>query len=210
MDNQLKNKLIFGKYKILKLIAEGSFSEVYLSKNIKNGELYAVKVENKFKNKPLLEREAFILYNIKGEGIPTVISYGHFGIFNVLVQNLLGKSLEQIWKENNNKLNLPDLCMIAIQTLDRIEYIHSKDYLHRDIKPANFLVGNPDDSQIYIIDFGNSRKFRSSRTGKHLQSVKTNRIFGTTLYLSLNVLRGKQQSRKDDLESFGIYVYKFI
>ena len=48
--------------------------------------------------------------------------------------------------------------MIAIQTLERIEYIHSKDYIHRDIKPANFLVGYPDTSLIYIIDFGNARK----------------------------------------------------
>ena len=48
--------------------------------------------------------------------------------------------------------------MFAIQALERVEYIHSKNFLHRDIKSANFLVGNPDKSQIYLIDFGNAKK----------------------------------------------------
>ena len=43
--------------------------------------------------------------------------------------------------------------MLAIQGLERLEYIHSKNYIHRDIKPGNFLVGNPDSYQIYLIDF---------------------------------------------------------
>ena len=49
--------------------------------------------------------------------------------------------------------------MFAIQGLERLEYVHSKNYLHRDIKPGNFVVGNPDSSQIYLIDFGNAKKY---------------------------------------------------
>ena len=206
--NQLEDKVIFGKYKILKLISEGSFGKVYLAQNIVTKNLYAVKTENKFCKSPLLEKETYILYNLKGLGIPSVISYGYFGKYNVLVQTLLGKSLNRIWLENNKKLNLKDICMIAIQTLDRIEFVHSKYYIHRDIKPANFLVGYPDSSLIYLIDYGNARKYRSSRTGKHLKNNKTKRIFGTTLFLSINVLKGNEQSRKDDLESLGyMYIY---
>ena len=151
--NQLEGKVIFGKYKILKLISEGSFGKVYLAQNIVTKKLYAVKAESKFCKSPLLEMETYILYNLKGLGIPSVISYGYFGKYNILVQTLLGKSLNRIWLENNKKLNLKDICMIAIQTLDRIEFVHSKYYIHRDIKPANFLVGYPDSSLIYLIDY---------------------------------------------------------
>ena len=206
--NKLKDKVIFGKYKILNLISKGTFGTVYLAKNIETQKLFAVKTENKYCKQPILETEAYILYNLKGLGIPSVISYGFFGNYNVLVQNLLGKSLERIWIEHRKKLDLKDICMIAIQTLDRIEFVHSKDYIHRDIKPANFLVGNPDNFLIYLIDYGNARKYRSSRTGKHIKNIKTKRIFGTTLFLSINVLKGNEQSRKDDLESLGyMYIY---
>ena len=52
--------------------------------------------------------------------------------------------------------------------MERIEYIHNKNIVHLDIKPANFLVGNPDDSVIYPIDYGISKKYRSSIKGKHI------------------------------------------
>ena len=205
----LQTRLIFNKYKILRLISKGSFGYVYLCLNIINKTLYAVKIEKKSKATSILEKESFILYTLKGPGIPSIISYGHYGKYNLLIQTLLGKSLEILWRENDKKFNMKDTCMIAIQTLERIEYIHSKFYLHRDIKPGNFLVGNPDSSLIYVIDFGNSRKYRSSRTGKHIINIKTNKIFGTTLFLTLNVLKGNEQSRKDDLESLG-YMYIFL
>lgn len=208
-EKSLMSKLIFKKYKIKKLISKGCYGKVYLGINIINKQLYAIKIEDSLIQNPLLKSEAYILYNIRGPGIPSVISYGHYGRYNILIQNLLGKSLENIWKENKQKLNLKDICMIAIQTLDRIEHVHSKNYLHRDIKPSNFLVGCPDNFQIYLIDFGNARKYRSSRTGKHVKSSKINRIFGTILFLPKNVLKGNEQSRKDDLESLG-YMYIFL
>ena len=208
-SEELQGKIFFKKYKLLRLIGKGSFSEVYLGENIVTKKIYSVKIENRYLIKTEnLEKEAYILLNLKCFGIPEVISFGRSGKYNILVQNLLGKSLEKIWLENNRSFNTKDICMIAIQTLDRIEYIHSKNYLHRDIKPENFLVGNPDSSVIYLIDFGLSKKYRSSRTGKHIKSLKIKKIDGTTNFLSLNAMRGNEQSRKDELESLGyMYIY---
>lgn len=209
-SENLQGKIIFKKYKLLRLIGQGTFSGVYLGQNIVNKKLYSIKIENRISEKTdLLEREAYILMNLKCFGIPEVISFGKSGNYNVLVQTLLGKSLEKIWLEKNKSFSIKDICMIAIQTLDRIEFVHSKNYLHRDIKPANFLVGYPDTSVIYLIDFGLSKKYRSSRTGKHIQSSKIKKLNGTTIFLSLNALRGNEQSRKDELESLG-YMYIFL
>ena len=162
-------KTLFKKYIIILLINKGCYGLVYMGKNIIDNKLYAIKIETITSPEAILEQEAFILYTLKGFGIPEVISFGHSGKYNVLVQTFLGKSLQEIWQEKNKRFNIKDLCMIAIQTIDRIEYIHSKYYLHRDIKPANFLVGREDSSVIYLIDFGNAKKYRSSRTGKHIQ-----------------------------------------
>ena len=206
-----KSKLIFGRYNIKYLIAKGAFGEVYLGTNILDNKQYALKIEKANKGESMLKKEAYTLLLLKGPGLPSVITFGLSGRYHILVENLLGKSIYNIWLENNKKFNLKDTCMFAIQALERIKYVHSKNYLHRDIKPANFLVGNPDKSQIFLIDFGNARKYRSSRTGKHLSFNKNNRIYGTPQFLSLNALKGIEPSRKDELESLGlviIYLYQ--
>ena len=211
INKTFKSKLIFGKYSIKHLISKGSFGEVYLGTNVLNNKDYAIKMERTSKGESLLKEEAYVLLFLKGPGLPNVITFGISGRYHILIENLLGKSIYNIWLEKEKKFNIKDTCMFAIQALERVEYVHSKNYLHRDIKPANFLVGNPDQSQIYLIDFGNARKYRSSRTGKHLPFSRNYKIYGTTIFLSLNVLKGIEQTRKDELESLGlviIYLYK--
>ena len=206
-----KSKLIFGKYSLKHLIAKGSFGEVYMGTNIFNKKNYALKIEKSQNNESVLKEEVYILLLIKGPGIPSVISFGVSCKYHILVEELLGESINTIFKKNKNKFNLKDTCMFALQALERIEYIHSKNYLHRDIKPGNFLVGNPDKSQIYLIDFGNAKKYRSSKTGKLQRYNKKNEIYGTPMFLSWNALNVVETTRKDELESLGllfIYLHK--
>ena len=204
-----KSKLIFGRFSLKYLISKGSFGEVYMGTNIIDGKNYALKIEKRSIEDSVLKQECYKLLNLKGPGIPKVITYGVSGKYNILVENLLGKSIADIWYEKNKKLNLKDTCIFAIQAMSLLESIHSKNYLHRDIKPENFLVGNPDDSQLYLIDFGNARKYKSSKTGKHIKFSKNNIVYGPLIFLSKNVLRGIEQTRKDELESLG-YVIIFL
>ena len=206
--NMLKNKKIFGKYKLNKIIGKGSFGCVYHGININNKSEVAVKVEKKNSKDHLLELESNYLCLLKGFGIPEIKSYGHYGNFYILVEELLGNNLRQI-KNITNLFTLKDISMIAIQIIDRIEYVHSKYIIHRDIKPENFLLGYKNNSTIYIIDFGISRKYKSSRTGKHIRFSKTGKLFGTIRYCSYNASRGIEQSRRDDLISIG-YMLIFL
>ena len=209
--NTFKSRLIFGKYSIKYLISKGSFGEVYLGTNIINGKNYALKVEEIKSGILYLKNECYILLNLKGPGIPSVISFGVSDNYNILVENLLGKSIWDIWNEKKCKFILKDTCLFAIQAISLLEYVHSKNYLHRDIKPANFLVGNPDNSQLYLIDFGNAKKFRSSKTGKHIMYMKSKFIKGSLLFLSMNIFRGIETTRKDELESLGlVIIYLFL
>ena len=54
---------------------------------------------------------------------------------------LMGKSLEDIFQQNQKKFSIKTVCMVGIQMLDRLEFIHSKNIIHRYIKPDNFVVG---------------------------------------------------------------------
>ena len=209
MAERLIQKVIFGKYKIIKLLGTGAFCYVFSGKNIINGEKVALKVEEWKKYGNLLEGEAYILFQLKGIGVPKFKSFGKFGNYKILVETLLGKSLDEISFIISKNFTLKDICMIGIQLIERLEYIHSKYIIHRDIKPENLLVDKETKRYIYLIDFGLSKKYRSGRTGNHIKFSLLNKLTGTARYASINALRGVEQSRRDDLESAG-YVLIYL
>ena len=197
-------KLIFNKYRLKSLINSSNSGKLYEGINEKENIPVAIKMEKRDRNINLLETEAYYLMNLRGYGIPKLITFGHHGVYNVLIEELLGSSLEKIAsKKTFRKFSLKDVCMIALQTLDRLEFIHSKYIIHRDIKPSNFVIGRKDPELIYLIDFGLSHKYKSSRTGKHIQFQNRKLIYGSALFLSINGNKGYEQSRRDDLESLG-------
>ena len=206
----LEKKLIFKRFKLLKLICFSHFSWVYVGKNIIENVPVAIKIE-KSTNYNLLESEAYILISVKGFGIPEVISFGKYGPFKILIEEFLGKDVLTLWKlgpfkddpfGQKNKY-IKDICLFAIQGLERLKYIHDKNIIHRDIKTDNFLIGRKDPDIIYLIDFGFAKKYRSSRTGKHIKFSKTGKLIGSMNYASCNSMKGYEISRRDDLESFG-------
>ena len=209
-----KNKLIFNKYKVKRFIELSEFCWVYKGENVKNNEPVFFKFEKRNCQYNFLESEVYCLYNLKGFGLPKILSYGKVGLYNVLIEELLGTSLYYLWrswnlKEKDKKSNIKNICMVALQILNRLEDIHSKNYIHKDIKPQNFVTGRKDPHIIYIIDFGFSKKYRSSRTGKHIKYVNKNEVVGSISFKSINANKGYEESRRDDLESLG-YLLIFL
>ena len=210
------NEIVFKKYLIKNILSTSEFSTVYEGINKINNTPVALKIE-KNNNLKYLESEAYLLIYLKGFGIPKFISYGKSGNYNILIQELLGPDMESLWEKykfkedpsvKNNKI-IKDICLLAIQSLERLQYIQSKNVIHRDLKPKNFIIGRKDPNNIYLIDFGFSRKFISSRTGKHIKYEYKHIIMGSLTFASCNAMRGYEQSRRDDLESLG-YVLIYL
>ena len=57
-----------------------------------------------------------------------------------MVMDLCGKSLEDLFNVSGKKFDLKTTLMVGLQMLERIEYIHKRNYIHRDVKPANILI----------------------------------------------------------------------
>jgi serine/threonine protein kinase len=213
MKEILNRKIFFKKYKVKKLIFAGPFSSVYEGINELTKESVAMKFETKNRSNKSLELELFHLMKLQDFGIPKIISFGKNKEYNILIEELLGPSIDELFnlgKKLNKKVLLKAACMIAIQSLDRLQFIHSKNFIHRDIKPSNLLIGNIDKTIIYLIDFGLSGKYRSDKTGKHIQFKHIKKAFGTFNYMSLNSNKGYELSRRDDLESLGYSIIDLI
>lgn len=201
-----------GKFRLGRKIGSGSFGEIYLGTNIQTNEEVAIKLENAKTKHPQLLYESK-LYRILqgGTGIPNVRWFGVEGEYNVLVMDLLGPSLEDLFNFCSRKLSLKSVLMLADQMINRVEFVHSKSFLHRDIKPDNFVMGlGRRANQVYIIDFGLAKKYRDTSTHQHIPYRENKNLTGTARYASMNTHIGIEQSRRDDLESLGYVLMYFL
>ncbi|KAJ1295194.1 hypothetical protein BS78_01G205600 [Paspalum vaginatum] len=204
--------VIGGKYKLGRKIGSGSFGELYLGVNIQNGEEVGIKLEPVKTKHPQLHYESKVYMLLQGgNGIPHLKWYGVEGDYNVMVIDLLGPSLEDLFNCCNRKFCMKTVLMLADQLINRVEYMHSKGFIHRDIKPDNFLMGlGRKANQVYIIDYGLAKKYKDLQTHKHIPYRENKNLTGTARYASVNTHLGIEQSRRDDLESVGYLLLYFL
>ena len=199
--------VVEGKYRILSKIGEGSFGKIFQGVNSYTDEIVAIKIE-KSSESSLLKNEAKIYKLLEDNpGIPKLRSFGKEGVFNYMVMDLLGKSLEDCRVDCGGTLSLKTVLGLGVQMLRRIETIHENGIIHRDIKPDNFLIKDGS-NLVNVIDFGLARRY-TDKNGNHIKEESGRKLTGTARYASLNVHRGFTPSRRDDLESIG-YVLLYL
>ncbi len=130
---------------------------------------------------------------------------------NILIVDLLGPSLEDMFQLCNRRFNLKTVCMLAEQLVTRIEFIHQQSYIHRDIKPENFVLGLAKKSAVvHVVEYGLAKKYRDIKTHQHIAYKENKNLTGTARYASINSHLGIEQSRRDDLESLGYVLIQFL
>ena len=207
-EDNIKNKLYFSKYRAIKKIGEGSFGKIYKAEY--KGQFYALKFESRSEGQNLLEIEAIIMSYLKGPNIPYIKSFGNNKEYNILVMELMGKSLENIINIRK-KFSIKTTAMLGYQMIIVLQYIHDRHIIHRDIKPDNFVMGYDDkNAKLYLLDFGLAKKYRSSKTLIQYPYIKKKKLTGTARYASIHALEEMEQSRRDDLESLGYVLMYFL
>ncbi|KAI9278062.1 kinase-like domain-containing protein [Sporodiniella umbellata] len=199
-------------YKVGRKIGEGSFGIIYEGINLMNNQQVAIKFESRKSDAPQL-RDEYRTYKVLAglPGIPNAYYFGQEGSHNILVIDLLGPSLEDLFDMCSRKFTVKTVAMLAKRMITRLESTHHRNLIYRDIKPDNFLIGRPNTKHAnttYLIDFGMAKLYRDAKTKQHIPYREKKSLSGTARYMSINTHLGREQSRRDDLESLGhVFMY---
>ncbi|NBP13202.1 hypothetical protein EBU95_02260 [bacterium] len=216
MDVKELTKLVgsdINRYTITRYIASGSFGNVFEARHKTTNEYCALKI-------PVVNESRNCQVSVIDEAkIYKEISNREKGVAGmkimrnkdrkIIVMDLLGPSLE-CFLSKHTKFGLKTIISLAIKMLEIIKYIHNCGYIHRDLKPDNFVVGHPNTSKLFCIDFGLAKKYKK-RNGDHIEFSNSKKFCGTVRYASIAAHQMQEQSRKDDLEAIGyilVYLYK--
>ena len=106
--------VVQGKYRLLRKIGSGSFGDIYLGINVHTGGEVAIKLESVNARHPQLSYESKIYRILMGApGIPHVRYFGPVSKFNVLVMDLLGPSIEDLFNFCGRKFSIKTVLMLA-------------------------------------------------------------------------------------------------
>ncbi|KAM3576313.1 hypothetical protein VYU27_001844 [Nannochloropsis oceanica] len=204
--------VISNKYRLSRRLGGGSFGDIYLGEYIPTSEKVAIKFEKHGARCPQLRHEYKVYRELQPcPGFGKVHYFGQIDCFNVMVMELLGYSLEDLFNKCGRRFSLRTVLQLADQVLERVEVMHNRHLIHRDIKPANFVVGHgPTAAIVHCIDFGLSKRYRHPRTLQHIAYRDGRSLTGTPRYASINNHLGIEQSRRDDLESIGYVLVYFL
>ncbi|GMT23646.1 hypothetical protein PFISCL1PPCAC_14943 [Pristionchus fissidentatus] len=199
-----------GQWRVLRNIASGPFSDVFFVSDVSNSrQKYAMKVEKQNGNiRAVLKLDVMVLSCMQRRGavgFPRMIAAGRTSAYKYLVMQMLGPDLGKLRRSLPEKrFSLATALKVALQTVDRLQALHDAGWLCRDVKAPNLVVGINDDEdngQIYMLDFGFARRFRDSE-GNRLPPRPNAALVGTFQYAPLAAHAHKDQSPKDDLESW--------
>ncbi|KAI0987725.1 hypothetical protein GJ496_006490 [Pomphorhynchus laevis] len=204
-------KTVANRYDLISRLGSGSFGEVYKARDTETGNLVAVKTEIASGFHPQLTIEKKIYEELMGEvGFAKMYFYGIEKGYRIIVMDVLGPTLEELFMYCFRKFSEKTVLMIADQSIERLCSLHKHFIIHRDVKPDNMVIGlNQNASVIHFVDFGLCKEYRNPESLQHVQMKTGRSLTGTARYASMNAHSGREQSRRDDLESLG-YVLLYL
>lgn len=206
------SNVVGGQYRVGKKIGEGSFGVIFEGTDLLTHQRIAIKFEPRKSDAPQL-RDEYRTYKVLSgvTGVPQVYYFGQEGLHNILVIDLLGPSLEDLFDLCGRRFSVKTVVMIAKQMISRVQSIHERNLIYRDIKPDNFLIGRSSSKNsglVHVVDFGMAKQYRDPRTKQHIPYRERKSLSGTARYMSINTHLGREQSRRDDLEALGhVFMY---
>jgi eukaryotic-like serine/threonine-protein kinase len=197
-----------GNYRLVRMIGQGGFAEVYLGQHIYLDTPAAIKVLHARLESDDVEyflTEARTVARLLHPNIVRVLEFNVEDTTPFLVVDYAPNGT--LRKRHARGLPVPPAAVVSYtrQVAAALEYAHEQKVIHRDVKPENMLVGRR--NEILLSDFGIAVVSHSSRYSSGTQGIQD--MAGTVAYMAPEQIQS-QACPNSDQYSLGIVVYEWI
>ena len=208
----------FGRYLLLKKIAQGGMAEIYKAKYFGEGgfvkevavkRILPVWSDNK-EFVAMLCDEARALVQLQNQNIVQVFELGKDNdLYYISMEYVRGVDLRRLFK-TENKIPLKFVTYIICEVLKGLDFAHNRKdrsgaslkIIHRDISPQNILLSF--NGEVKIADFGIAK-------GAHrTHETKVSQIKGKYAYMSPEQAEGRLIDQRADLYAAGVILYELL
>jgi len=194
-----------GNYRLVRLLGQGGFADVYLGEHIYLKTPAAIKVLQTRLVQDDLQvflKEARSIANLIHPNIVRVLEFGVEGDLPFLVMDHAANGTLRQRHPKGTQVPPPVIAAYIKQVASALQYAHEQRLIHRDIKPENMLLGR--NNEVLLSDFGIAVVAQSSRYQQSSQDVG-----GTIAYMAPEQLQGRAVPASDQY-ALGIVVYEWL
>jgi DNA-binding NarL/FixJ family response regulator/tRNA A-37 threonylcarbamoyl transferase component Bud32 len=192
--------------RVLRLIAEGGLSRVYLASRHNDDEPLVLKIlkSEVSSDEDTLRRfmeEYSLVERIRSTHIARIDGHGiSEGHAYLVMEFFEGGDLSK--RLGGKALPPAEAFRIFHELLHALGDIHEKGVLHRDLKPHNLMFRS--DGSLAIVDFGIAKRIDAiDRTGH-------GEVLGTPRYMSPEQVQGRALDLRTDIYSAGVLLYQML
>lgn len=174
-------------------IGSGSFGEVLYGIHKTRHLEVAVKILSSETSSKSVNNEinfSKILANC--QGFPLLYHSGVHDQKNIMIESLLGPSLDKLFKYCDKKFTLKTVCLVGKEVVNRLESMHKKGLLHRDLKPNNLTWGNF------------SSRYKTLKTNNTVNITSNNNIITSNYFVNTNLNEVRNNLETIFLIDFGL------
>ena len=193
-----------GNYRLVRLLGQGGFAEVYLGEHLHLGTQAAIKLlhtQLAGEDTDAFRKEARTIARLVHPHIVRVFDFGIEGETPFLVMDYAPNGTVRKRHPKGVALPIPTILNYIKQAASALQYAHDEHFVHRDVKPENLLLGRQE--EILLGDFGIALLAQTSRS----QSMQD--VAGTAIYMAPEQFQGKPRPASDQY-ALAVMVYEWL
>jgi serine/threonine-protein kinase len=210
--DRMIDKVIRGKFKIIRKLGQGGMGAVYLAEQLGIGHRVALKfLKAEFSTDPEIARrflnEAKSYARVAHPNAVALHDFGQDeeGNLFIAMEYCEGVDLKKVIAQQG-RLPLVEAVEVVLQVADVLANAHDKGVIHRDLKPENIMIRRGIRGvHAKVLDFGIARLMDA---GTRLTVAGA--IAGTPRYMSPEQVEGREVDLRADIYSLGIVLFEAL